>query len=112
MSLSALRMLSMPSADLAYSPCMEPVQQSIDEDPRPWKTLQGPEHPSGLPRLAYSIGEVAEMLNLSEKTIRRLISRNLLKPLRATRHIRISRQELERFLRDCTNVAAQLMQSF
>lgn len=52
-----------------------------------------------LPRLAFSIAEVAVMLRLSEKTIRRLIQRGLLKPLRATRHIRITRLELDHFLK-------------
>jgi excisionase family DNA binding protein len=53
-----------------------------------------------LPRLAFSIAEVALMLGLSEKTIHRLIQRGLLRPLRATRHIRITRSELERFLNE------------
>lgn len=53
-----------------------------------------------LPRLAYSIAEVALMLGLSQKTIHRFIQRGLLKPLRAARHLRVPRLELDRFLRE------------
>ncbi len=51
-----------------------------------------------LPRLAYSVAESARMLNVSEKSIRRLIDRNLLKASKALRHIRITKEALEQFL--------------
>lgn len=40
------------------------------------------------------------MLGLSGKSVRRLIWRGLLHPSRALRHIRIPKDELERFLRE------------
>ncbi len=45
----------------------------------------------------YSIKEAAVELNLSEATVRRLISRGLLRPSRAIRHIRIPREQLDEF---------------
>jgi excisionase family DNA binding protein len=51
-----------------------------------------------LPRLAFSVSETAEMLGVCEKSIRRLIDRRELKAIRALRHIRISKNEIERFL--------------
>lgn len=53
-------------------------------------------------RLALSISEVAALLGVSSKTIRRLIARGLLRPSRALRHIRISRVEVLRYLKDTT----------
>lgn len=49
-------------------------------------------------RLAYGIREAAELLGVSEKTIRRLIARGLLKPSRALRHLLIPNKEIVRFL--------------
>lgn len=49
-------------------------------------------------RLAFSVRETAEILGVSEKTVRRLISRGLLRPSRALRHLLLSRKEIERFL--------------
>lgn len=51
-------------------------------------------------RLAFSIQETAAMLGLSDKSVRRLIWRGLLRPSRALRHIRIPKDEIERFLRE------------
>lgn len=53
-------------------------------------------------RLAYSVKEAAEILGVSEKSVRRLIIRGLLRPSRALRHLLIPRKELERFLEDTT----------
>jgi len=47
----------------------------------------------------YSIKEAAAELNISEPTVRRLISRGLLRPNRAIRHIRIPREQLDEFAR-------------
>jgi excisionase family DNA binding protein len=49
-------------------------------------------------RVAFSIAEVALLLNVSEKTVRRLIDRKLLKASKALRHLRVSKWELQRFL--------------
>ncbi len=51
-------------------------------------------------RLAYSVQETARMLGVCDKSVRRLILRGLLRPSRALRHIRIPKQEIDRFLRD------------
>lgn len=50
-------------------------------------------------RMAYSVRETAELLGVSEKTIRRLIYRKLLRASRALRHILIPRTEIDRFLK-------------
>lgn len=52
------------------------------------------------PRVAYSVQETARMLGVCDKSIRRLILRGLLRPSRALRHIRIPKDEIDRFLRD------------
>ena len=52
------------------------------------------------PRLAYSVQETARMLGVCDKSIRRPILRGLLRPSRALRHILVSKQEIDRFLRD------------
>lgn len=54
-------------------------------------------------RLAFSVKEAADMLGVSEKTIRRLISRRLLRASRALRHLLIPKKELERFLDETTS---------
>jgi excisionase family DNA binding protein len=56
--------------------------------------------PSPTERLAFSVREVALLLGISEKSVRRLILRELLHPSRALRHLRIPRAELERFLKE------------
>jgi excisionase family DNA binding protein len=56
-----------------------------------------PEHFSC--RLAFSVRETAEILGVSEKTVRRLVSRGLLRPSRALRHLLIPKKEIERFLK-------------
>lgn len=43
----------------------------------------------------YSIKEAAVYLNLSEKSVRRLIERKLITASRGTRHYRLSRETLE-----------------
>jgi excisionase family DNA binding protein len=51
-------------------------------------------------RLAYSVRETADLLGVSEKSVRRLIARQLLRPCKALRHLLIPRAELERFLKE------------
>lgn len=53
-----------------------------------------------LPRLAYSLKEAAQILGISEKSVRRLVDRNLLRPSRALRHLLIPHSEIERFLHE------------
>ena len=52
------------------------------------------------PRLAYSIQETAQMLGVCTKTVRRLITRGLLRPSRALRHLLIPKTEIDRFLKE------------
>jgi excisionase family DNA binding protein len=49
-------------------------------------------------RLAFSVKEAAQILGVSEKSVRRLVDRRLLRPSRALRHLLIPRKEIERFL--------------
>jgi excisionase family DNA binding protein len=51
-------------------------------------------------RLTFSVKEVAAMLGVNSKTIYRLLDRQLIRSLKALRHHRIPRGELERFLRE------------
>ncbi len=58
----------------------------------------GCENADKVTRLAYSVREVAAMLNVSSKSVRRLLARDLLKASKALRHLRITRASLESFL--------------
>lgn len=51
-------------------------------------------------RLAYSLKETAGLLGTSYISVWRLIRRGLLHPSRALRTPKISREEIERFLRE------------
>jgi excisionase family DNA binding protein len=58
-------------------------------------------HGKGVPpRLAYRVNETAQMLGISEKSVRRLIARGLLRTSKALRHLLIPRSEIERFLKE------------
>jgi excisionase family DNA binding protein len=46
------------------------------------------------------VSEAAQMLGVSDKTIRRLIDRKLLRASHALRHLRIPKTELDRFLKE------------
>ena len=59
-----------------------------------------PSSASTAPRLAFTGSEAAQMLGVSDKTIRRLIDRKLLRAARALRHLRIPKTELDRFLKE------------
>ena len=48
-------------------------------------------------RLAYSAAEAADALNVSPRTIERLVKRGALRAVPYLSHIRISVDELERF---------------
>jgi len=54
-------------------------------------------------RLAFSVEESAKLLGISEKSVRRLIDRGLLRASRALRHLLISKKEIERFLERTTS---------
>jgi excisionase family DNA binding protein len=64
--------------------------------------LVGENVTSTLGRLAFSVRETAEILGVSEKSVRRLILRGLLHSSRALRHLLISKKEIERFLEETT----------
>ena len=49
-------------------------------------------------RLAFSVKETAQILGVCEKTVRRLISRNLIRASKALRHLIIPKKEIIRFL--------------
>jgi excisionase family DNA binding protein len=51
-------------------------------------------------QLTYSVKEVAGLLGVTPKSVYRLLDRRLLRSLRALRHHRIHRKELERFLQE------------
>ena len=49
-------------------------------------------------RLAYKIAEVAEMLGISDSSVRRMIGNGTLKSIGKLRHILIPRSEIDRLL--------------
>jgi DNA-binding transcriptional MerR regulator len=55
-------------------------------------------------RLAFSRVEAAEILGISAPSVDRLTKRGLLRPSRATRRPLYSKTELERFLRETSEV--------
>ncbi len=57
-------------------------------------------------RLAYSRIETAEILGISAPSVDRLTKRGLLRPSRATRRPLYAKTEIERFLRETSEVVA------
>ena len=55
------------------------------------------DHIPNLMRMAFSVRETAEILGVSDKTVRRLIDRKLLHASRALRHLLIPKKEIEVF---------------
>lgn len=51
-----------------------------------------------IPRLALSLKETAEAINISPISVRRLVRRGLLKPSRGLRSMRFSLDEIKRYL--------------
>jgi excisionase family DNA binding protein len=47
----------------------------------------------------YTLKETAVELNLSQATVRRLIKRDLLRSSKATRHIQIPKEQIDKFVR-------------
>jgi excisionase family DNA binding protein len=57
-------------------------------------------HIPDLIRMAFGLRETAKILGVSDKTVRRLIDRKLLRVSRALRHLLIPKKEIERFLQE------------
>jgi excisionase family DNA binding protein len=57
----------------------------------------------GYKQIAKLQGQLADMLGVSDKTIRRLIARRLLRSSHALRHLLIPKKEIERFLEQTTS---------
>ena len=55
-----------------------------------------------LPHLVYTVEETAEILKVSNKTVYRLVDRNLLRATKALRHLRITKKSLDQFLATTT----------
>ena len=53
-------------------------------------------------RLTFKLREAATALGVSPTSVRRAIKRGLIRPTIAFRHVLISREELERFIRENT----------
>ena len=56
-------------------------------------------------RGSFQLPEAADYLSLGITTVRRLIKRGLIQPLPGIRHIVISKEECDRFLREQTDIA-------
>jgi excisionase family DNA binding protein len=54
--------------------------------------------PPPIERLAFSLGEVASMLGLSNATVYRMVQRGDIKPIRGIRHHTFSKREIDRLL--------------
>ena len=64
------------------------------------KTVEPVSNP--MAKLAYTTKECAELLGTSPNTVYSLLSRGLLKSSGALRHKRITKAEIERFLKETT----------
>ena len=53
-------------------------------------------------RRMYTVREVAGQINVTEKTVYRLVARGLLKASKALRHLRIPAESVEEFIRSTT----------
>jgi excisionase family DNA binding protein len=87
-------------------PHQSEAQRALLASSAPMSVLESDAHTtkgglnSGSVRLAFSVKEAAALLGVSEKTVRRLIKRKLLRASSALRHLLISRREIERFLQE------------
>ena len=64
--------------------------------------LMKPNNVITLDPIQLSLRQASQLLNCSEKSVRRLAERNLLHPNRSLRHLRFSREDLERFVKTNT----------
>ena len=55
-----------------------------------------------LPVISYTLTQASQATGFSERTIRRIIARGLLRKAKATRRIIITHAELERFFKEVT----------
>jgi excisionase family DNA binding protein len=58
--------------------------------------------PNGSTRILFSVGEVAEMFGISNKSVYRLLDRGLLKSSSALQHKRISKASIDAFIAKTT----------
>lgn len=79
-----------------------PAGEPAPECQRSLVTAANPSSGTAPLRLAYSVKEASQILGVSEKSVRRLIVRGLLRPSRALRNLLIPRKEIDRFLDDTT----------
>ncbi|MGV3664231.1 MAG: helix-turn-helix domain-containing protein [Prosthecobacter sp.] len=56
-------------------------------------------------RRAYKIREAADLIGISVTSLRRAITRGLIKPSRAFRHVIIASEEIDRFLRSTSGTS-------
>ena len=62
------------------------------------KSIEAAVRKSIVPREAFSMQEVAEILGVSLRTIEGLVDTQQLRAVRIGRHLRIDRKEIDRFL--------------
>ncbi len=79
--------------EMVWGSCWIEMWQGYRKTP-PLQDLQGKF------RLAFSVQETAQILGVSDKTVRRLVTRGLLRSSKALRHLLIPRSEIDRFLKD------------
>jgi hypothetical protein len=77
-------------------PVIQPLRDSGQSNQTTTKVVQV----AAPSRLALKLKEVATCLGVSEKTVRRLVYRGLLRRCQALRHIVIERKEIDRFLQE------------
>ena len=82
------------------NPAPSTASLRVHDMEEPPKALSSIASGTGVQRLALSVSETAILLGVSEKSVRRLIDRGLIRPSRALRHLRIPRWEIDRFLRE------------
>jgi len=76
----------------------DPVRVELDGAGGSSVSLVDAKFPPRNERMAFSVQETADLLGVSQKTVRRLVARRLLHPSRAIRHLLIAKREIERFL--------------
>lgn len=81
---------------LAGSQVMTPPPKGVEVTHHPLPA----QSEGGLPRLAFTMKETAEILGVSYITVHRLLQRGLLRSSKALRCKIVSRKEIERFLNE------------
>ncbi len=66
--------------------------------------MQNNKSPGQGEKIAHSVAETANILGISTRSVHRLIERGFLRRSKALRKILIPRMEIEKFLRDTTEV--------